>query len=146
MAMGDSLTAALVARDSPEELPWLTDTDQVPMQSERHIPLLATNKGVADAIATTVGPADWLEYRGLSYPIGVDDEAISIASILEHYTPLEGVSRGHGKPIKCAARVCGRDERAGLNAAISGSVATSLQSQVTGDLLFGTGWIQVVRR
>jgi hypothetical protein len=77
-------------------------------------------------------PSDWLEYRGLSYPIGVDDEALSIASIPEHYTPLQGVSRGHGKPLQCASKVCGRRSQDGLNAAISGSVAVSLKSQVTG--------------
>lgn len=64
----------------------------------------------------------------------MDPDAISIASILSHYTNLTGGSVGHAQPLGCASKACGRSDDDGLDAAISGSVASSLKSQVTGEL------------
>jgi phospholipase B1 len=76
----------------------------------------------------------WSEYRGLSYPTGLDPGTISIASILSRYTNLTGGSTGHHLPASCPAKVCGLREQDGLNAAISGSVASGLKAQVSGEV------------
>ena len=82
MALGDSITAGLLAKSTRRQglsLP-LTSHDQIPMQPE---PV----RGIA-------------EDRGVSYAIGNDPGAITIPSILSHYTPnLVGVSLGSRKPI-----------------------------------------------
>lgn len=58
---------------------------------------------------------------------------MTIANIMGHYSSnLTGGSLGYGPPLGCASKACGRTAEQGLNAAISGSVASSLNSQVTG--------------
>lgn len=134
MALGDSLSAGLLARDSVEEFRHSHSrikaaNDQVHM----HAPPTLTNTSFIPNLEP------WQEYRGLAYPIGLDPGAITFASILSHFTPrpLIGTSEGHHSPLSCAAEACGRTEKDGLNAAISGSVAGSLKSQVTGELICG---------
>lgn len=75
------------------------------------------------------------EYRGLSYPIGGDDDAITLPNILAHYSPgLRGMSRGSHLPVTVL-----RPEQDGLNAAVGGSLSASLLGQVQG------GFISVFR-
>ncbi|KAK6904726.1 hypothetical protein I203_105542 [Kwoniella mangroviensis CBS 8507] len=112
MALGDSITAGLLARGSREDLSQLS-SKQRPMGIER-IPEIA-------------------EWRGISYPMGSDEGAITIPNILRHYTRnVTGVSAGHHPPISCLGVGCGaiHPEGDGLNAAISGSTSKSLMSQV----------------
>ncbi|WVQ64327.1 uncharacterized protein L199_002489 [Kwoniella botswanensis] len=112
IALGDSITAGLLARGSRDDLSQLS-SKQRPMGIQR-IP-------------------DIVEWRGISYPIGSDDGAITIPNILRHYTRnVTGVSAGHHRPISCLSVGCGaiHPEGDGLNAAISGSTSNSLMSQV----------------
>ncbi|KAI9633160.1 uncharacterized protein MKK02DRAFT_18674 [Dioszegia hungarica] len=106
-ALGDSISAALVARASPDQ----------ELHAKRRL----------SANPLTV----WSEYRGLSYPTGLDPGTISLASILSRYTNVTGGSMGHHLPASCPAKVCGLREQDGLNAAISGSVASGLKAQVS---------------
>ncbi|EIW72937.1 hypothetical protein TREMEDRAFT_15851, partial [Tremella mesenterica DSM 1558] len=111
MSIGDSITAGLVARPYPDD-PEAAHDMQIP-----HSP----RKGKLFI---------WEEYRGLSYATGMDDDAISLAKIISHYSPeLVGGSIGHHPPVSCAAKACHPDTD-GLNAAVSGSVAANLLSQV----------------
>lgn len=70
----------------------------------------------------------------MSYPIGNDPGAITVATILSHYSPsLTGVSTGHHPTVDCFGPRCtDRLAEDGLNAAISGSMAKSLVGQVQG--------------
>ncbi|KAK8844732.1 hypothetical protein IAR55_006582 [Kwoniella newhampshirensis] len=135
MALGDSITAGLLARGTRDERTSSTH-EQTPF------PNLLT-------IA---------EFRGLSYPIGYDTDAITIPRILEHYVGernISGVSRGQHPPTSClgtgpggpgvgAGTILGsrmggvctpRPAEDGLNAAVSGSVSGNLMAQVKDYLL-----------
>lgn len=110
VALGDSITAGLVARKEPDE-PHMR-------QSELVTPL-----------------GQWQEYRSLSYPIGMDDDALTIAKIIAHYSPnITGGSTSYHQPVSCPSTLC-HPESDGLNAAVSGSVSASLVSQVSDFLI-----------
>lgn len=80
------------------------------------------------------------EFRGVSYAIGGDDDAITLPRILGHYTNATGASTGHHLPVTCAgvprlpaSRVCtSHPESDKLNGAISGAVSAGLEAQVRG--------------
>ncbi|WVW81292.1 hypothetical protein I302_103283 [Kwoniella bestiolae CBS 10118] len=124
MAMGDSITAGLLARGSRD--------DYTPSVSER------TNQYRQRPFDLGVGRIPEIaEWRGISYPIGSDEGAITIPTILQHYSKPEGkgnitgVSTGHHPPISCLGIGCAaHPEEDGLNAAISGSLSKSLIGQV----------------
>nr|XP_018266174.1 uncharacterized protein I303_00143 [Kwoniella dejecticola CBS 10117]OBR88332.1 hypothetical protein I303_00143 [Kwoniella dejecticola CBS 10117] len=111
-ALGDSITAALLARGS---------------RDDSHLHFLSR---------TRVQPQKIAEWRGLSYATGSDENAITIPNILKHYSPnLTGTSTGRHPPISCLGMGwdigCGlHPAEDGLNAAISGSLAVGLLSQV----------------
>ncbi|TYJ57438.1 hypothetical protein B9479_001754 [Cryptococcus floricola] len=124
MALGDSISAGLLAR------PSRTSSSSVLPQ----IPFLPKS-------------VDIQEYRGVSYPIGSDPGAVTIPNILSHFitssseqgTKVQGGSTGHHPPVAClqsfGVRGCmPRPDEDGLNAAISGSVSASLLRQAE-DLL-----------
>ena len=120
MALGDSITAGLLAKSSRDPVPTrsfslLLNDEQLPLH---------TKPSIAD------------EYRGVSYTTGYDPGAITIASILSHYSPnITGASVGHHPPIACTRPWCDDTfDKDGLNAAVSGSVAASLIRQVSGAL------------
>lgn len=148
MALGDSLSAALVARDDPpDDSHFSTPT----AQSLKGAVSGAGNVGQTPYVAAANAkphvryPGQWEEYRGLAYPIGVDPGAVTLASILSHFTPqpLLGGSTGHHPPLACASEACGRGDEDGLNAAVSGSVAAGLKAQVTGECGLGAGVMAV---
>jgi len=79
------------------------------------------------------------EYRGVSYAVGGDGDAITLPNILGRYSNVTGPSTGHRLPVTCgvpgASRMCmPHDEEDRLNAAISGSTASALVGQVRGGL------------
>lgn len=120
MALGDSITAGLLAKSTRagplHHLHAVDDGAQLSFQPASNSVLPRLD-----------------EYRGVSYSTGNDPGAISIASILLHYSPnLTGASIGHHPPVKCVGPVCERPEGDGLNAAVSGSLADSLFAQVEG--------------
>lgn len=98
------------------------------------LPLRRCNQHMSSKLILPANPTDaiWREYPGLSYPTGLDPDAVSLASIFSHYTNLTGGSTGHHLPVSCASKLCGKGQKDGLNAAVSGSTARSLQEQVTG--------------
>lgn len=140
-ALGDSISAALVARVSPEEDfdQYMRPNEIVTYGSEDQKPLAGmffTSTGANHETILTHSAnrfSIWQEYRGLSYSTGLDPGAISLASILSHYTNLTGGSTGSHLPATCPAAACGLRERDGLNAAVSGSVARGLRAQVDGE-------------
>ncbi|OWZ36407.1 hypothetical protein C347_00578 [Cryptococcus neoformans AD2-60a] len=120
MALGDSITAGLLARGSRS-----SSASSAPSQVDRQRPLLPS--------------LDIQEYRGLSYPIGSDPGAITIPEILRHFSPsaeeIPGSSKGKHPPVTClngwGIKGCAeRPEEDGLNAAVSGSVSAGLLRQV----------------
>lgn len=73
---------------------------------------------------------DMVEWRGVSYATGEDEDAISLASLMHHYSPrLQGGS--HGQQGTVLGNLGGRPdpEVAGLNGAVSGAHASELPSQ-----------------
>ncbi len=111
MALGDSITAGFLAR-SPDLLhPQTADDAQRPIFS---LPVTR-------------------EYRGLSYPIGGDTDAITFPNILQHWSPnVKGMSTGHHPFLACIGGYCAWRYDDGLNAAISGSTSQNLVPQVRG--------------
>lgn len=119
MALGDSITAGFLAK-SPRDADIITDS-------------LQHAQSTFDFRSSILN-----EYRGVSYPIGNDEGAITIASILSHYSPnLTGVSIGH-HPVGSDKRK-NEDQlrKDGLNVAVSGSKAKDLIGQVRGASLRG---------
>ncbi|ODO09998.1 hypothetical protein I350_02222 [Cryptococcus amylolentus CBS 6273] len=104
MALGDSITAGLLARPASS-------------------PLFPTN-------TTFFQTVDVEEYRGISYPMGTDEGAITIPNILSHFVTdnatVQGGAKGHHAPATSA--LIAQD---GLNAAVSGATSSLLTSQVT---------------
>lgn len=78
-------------------------------------------------------PAEPLEYRGHSYAIGGDPDAITLPNIFKHYTDNVGFSTGAHLPLECMGPLCLRPKSDALNAAMSGSVSTMLVGQVHGE-------------
>ena len=111
MAMGDSITGAFLAK-----APW----PQSALDSQH--PLSAMGS---------------FEDRGVSYPIGGDPGAITIATILEHYSNVTGASTGSHPRGGCIAGLCTGVEGDGLNAAVGGSVAASMRGQVESECGLG---------
>lgn len=134
MALGDSITAGLLARGSRS-----SSASSAPSQVDPQRPLLPF--------------LDIQEYRGLSYPIGSDPGAITIPEILRHFSPsakeIPGSSKGKHPPVTClngwGIKGCGeRPEEDGLNAAVSGSVSAGLLRQVEGEYFSNLRKIAVV--
>ena len=116
MALGDSITAGLLATSSRNLGPQLASRGE--QSSFQRVSVAAID-----------------EYRGVSYPTGNDPGAISIASIMSHYSPnMTGISYGHHPTIVCPGGKCERPEQDGLNMAVSGSLAKDMFGQVQGEL------------
>ncbi|WVQ72265.1 hypothetical protein IAR50_001814 [Cryptococcus sp. DSM 104548] len=127
MALGDSISAGLLAR---------------PARS-------SPSSHTFPQISFLPKSVDIQEYRGVSYPIGADPGAVTIPNILSHFISsssdgrseqVQGGSTGHHPPVAClqgfGVRGCmPRPDEDGLNAAISGSVSSSLIRQVEDYLL-----------
>ncbi|WRT63230.1 uncharacterized protein IL334_000133 [Kwoniella shivajii] len=143
MAMGDSITAGLLARGSRNDL-----VSSIQIQEAA-----ATGMGIGIGVGIGTdkqyhfeieGKEDYLrkiipeiaEWRGLSYSIGSDDDSITIPNILKHYNRnVSGTSTGHHSPISCLGTgwdigCSNHPKEDGLNAAISGSLSAGLMSQV----------------
>lgn len=134
MALGDSITAGLLARGSRS-----SSASSAPSQVGRQRPLLPS--------------LDIQEYRGLSYPIGSDPGVITIPEILRHFSPsaeeIPGSSKGKHPPVTClngwGIKGCAeRPEEDGLNAAVSGSVSAGLLRQVEGGCFSGLPTVAAV--
>lgn len=130
MALGDSITAGLLARGSRSSSAC---SGPSPLGPQR--PLLPS--------------FDIQEYRGLSYPIGSDPGAITVPQILRHFSPsaeeIPGSSKGKHPPVAClngwSIKGCAeRPEEDGLNAAVSGSVSAALLRQVEGEYFQNFKW------
>ncbi|WVR03054.1 hypothetical protein IAU60_000043 [Kwoniella sp. DSM 27419] len=125
MALGDSITAGLLARGSRDDHQMSFEVPNQPLWPA-NLPEIA-------------------EWRGVSYPIGADPDAITIHNIISHYVrrhhdALLGGSKGHHAPLGCLINGVDvgcfpRPKKDGLNAAISGSVSASLINQVTGHII-----------
>ncbi|WWD22714.1 hypothetical protein CI109_107207 [Kwoniella shandongensis] len=143
MALGDSITAGLLARGSRDDYDYDYSLSSTPSGGSQRPFRPISNRLLSIA-----------EYRGLSYPIGYDEDAITIPRILDTYARknLTGVSRGQHPPTTCLGtgpnpgidlgKVFGkkgictpRPEEDGLNAAVSGSVSGNLMAQVKDYLL-----------
>lgn len=119
MAMGDSITAGFLARSPGFFETHRTDETQEPLIS---VPVAR-------------------EYRGLSYPIGGDDGAITVPNILGHWSKnLTGMSRGHHPLLACIGGWCAWRYDDGLNAAISGSTSQNLVAQARGWYRHRAAW------
>jgi phospholipase B1 len=130
MALGDSITAGLLAGPS-------TRSDEV------------ASSLLKEGSAPVFGlPPPISEYRGLSYPIGSDPDAITFPNILSQFTSrnLTGPSRGKHIPMGCVLGYCGHGEEDGLNAAMSGSVSLNLYGQVKGMAPISKLMIALMRR
>ncbi|WWC90174.1 uncharacterized protein L201_005107 [Kwoniella dendrophila CBS 6074] len=120
MAMGDSISAALLARGSRDGSSFDSNQQMVFDKSGQKV----------------LNLPEIAEWRGISYATGSDPDAISIPNILKQYQKhLTGPSTGHHSPITCLGLGWDIDcsshpESDGLNAAISGSLSKGLMSQV----------------
>lgn len=115
-AIGDSITAGFVARTNRHD-----KQDLSPDSGSAQTPLLPPIKELR-------------EYRGLSYPIGGDYDALTLPNILSYYVPdLVGASRGD-RAITFEAESVMRAED-GLNAATGGATSQALIAQVSERLL-----------
>ncbi|KAI8147361.1 hypothetical protein BJV82DRAFT_552106 [Fennellomyces sp. T-0311] len=78
--------------------------------------------------------ADYAEYRGNSYAIGGNTNAITLAKFFQHYSPLlKGASIGERLATGCTGKILSFKHhpiRDRLNAAISGGTAVDLDKQV----------------
>lgn len=111
MALGDSITAGFLARSDL----FQPDFNQAAQRPILTVPVVR-------------------EYRGLSYPIGGDPDAITFPNILQHWSKdLKGMSRGHHPLLACIGGWCAWRYDDGLNAAISGSTSQNLVLQVKGE-------------
>ncbi|WWC67286.1 uncharacterized protein I206_101194 [Kwoniella pini CBS 10737] len=124
-ALGDSITAALLARGSRE------DSHSHPLSK------YSSSKSSQDQKSFQLkNIPEIAEWRGISYATGFDENAITIPNILKYYnSDLIGPSTGHHSPISCLGTGwdigCGlHPSEDGLNAAISGSLSAGLLSQV----------------
>ncbi|OCF38612.1 hypothetical protein I317_07602 [Kwoniella heveanensis CBS 569] len=152
MALGDSITAGLLARGGPdgEKSRSRPDPQDSINTEKREYQQNVFSSNLASASVrfpwrTRLGIPEIAEWRGVSYPIGLDDDAITFSTILQHYTDranetLVGGSRGRHPPLACLGMGIGvgclpHPEEDGLNAAISGSVSEGLMSQVTDYLI-----------
>jgi phospholipase B1 len=151
MALGDSITAAFLAKGNGWAIPWLGTEEggwegrpaagrkaaerrdtwghhyaQMPFSTCELIPCLSHLISV-----------DVEEYRGVSYAIGGDPGAVTLPNILGHYSNLTGASIGHRPPVTCGvpgvSRLCSpHHEEDRFNAAVSGSTAAALVAEVQG--------------
>ena len=119
MALGDSITAGFLAR-SPDILHPKPDPDgKIETEHSAQRPIFSI------PVAR--------EYRGLSYPIGGDEGAITLPNIISRWsTNLTGTSRGHHSLLLCLGGKCLWRDEDGLNGAISGSKSENLVLQVKG--------------
>ncbi|WVQ94178.1 hypothetical protein IAU59_001256 [Kwoniella sp. CBS 9459] len=142
MALGDSITAGLLARGGrdTERSQSRSDLSNSPDQTHQQVFGLHSSSNRAPW-RTRLGIPEIAEWRGLSYPIGLDEDAITFSTILQHYTDranasLIGGSRGRHSPLACLGSGIGgagcvpRPEDDGLNVAISGSLSEGLMAQV----------------
>ncbi|BEI83151.1 hypothetical protein CcaverHIS002_0310190 [Cutaneotrichosporon cavernicola] len=121
MALGDSISAALLARGGWDPQ---THTPSSP-QEEGQVTFLAPS----ELQAPNPGVPDIQEWRGLSYAAGGDEGALTIPNLLSHYNPVVGMSYGR-HPVLCVGLGEGcHPPSDGLNGAISGSIAASLLGQ-----------------
>ena len=121
MALGDSITAGFLARSPAEH-----QQQSPPTEGQ-----LRTQKILSRPIVAN-------EYRGLAYPIGGDEGAVTIPNILSHWSrDLVGMSTGHHPLLACVGSFCTWKYDDGLNVALSGSTSDSLLSQVRGKLVAG---------
>lgn len=119
MALGDSITAGFLARCGVDLQPKPDSNGDIIDQDLSQRPIFSI------PIAR--------EYRGLSYPIGGDEGAITFPNILSHWNPqLVGMSKGHHPVLACVGGRCLWRNEDGLNAAISGSRSADLILQVKG--------------
>lgn len=129
MAMGDSITAGALARNSPEE----GQSKGKHRWSQHDHANLAGSSG--DQLRFPGSLPIAREYRGVSYPIGGDEGAITLYNIAQHWnTNITGSSRGH-TPAGICTKIGGCNGQRfdhGLNAAVSGSTTENLFSQAIG--------------
>lgn len=143
MALGDSISAALLARDGvrdPEfsSPPFLPSEDaQAILQHDppTRLPSQAPNSPGDQNLVTASNIQEW---RGVSYAIGADPGALTFPNILAHYTHVVGTSTGHHSVVCVGGEYGGcHPPSDGLNAAVSGSIAASLWGQAVGE---SHGW------
>ncbi|KLT41312.1 hypothetical protein CC85DRAFT_303387 [Cutaneotrichosporon oleaginosum] len=130
MALGDSISAALLARGG-----WEPQAREEPQDHSTHSLSQEAQKAfehppASTALAPAPGVPEILEWRGLSYAAGGDRGALTLPNLLSHYTRVVGMSYGR-HPAIC---VGGESDDChppsdGLNGAVSGSIATSLLGQ-----------------
>ncbi|WVQ82911.1 hypothetical protein IAT38_005047 [Cryptococcus sp. DSM 104549] len=137
MALGDSITAGLLARGSRD--PPIPRNHR---SSSSSFPPSSSDSDTQRPLSIFPSLLDVQEYRGLSYAVGSDPGAITIPHIIGHFAGanVTGGSRGKHPPVAClegfGIGVCGpRPEGDGLNAGISGSVSAGLEGQVRDYLL-----------
>ncbi|GHJ87589.1 hypothetical protein NliqN6_3991 [Naganishia liquefaciens] len=137
MALGDSITAGLFA--TPSELSkenLVVDAIEKPVRRFRGQPQRYLGTGASSFIP------GFEEYRGISYAMGDDEGAETIPNMIRYYRneSVKGTSHEHHPPpiipsppqIPIGDHVAAND---GLNAALSGSKAKDLTSQVKNYLL-----------
>lgn len=133
MAIGDSITAALLAKGEGWAIHWDGAVSKKrDRRSQQPFTPCEYRQLWMDLTAVEIE-----EYRGVSYAIGGDEGAITLPAILGHYSNVTGPSTGHRPPVTCsipgASRMCiPHDKEDRFNAAISGSTADALVSQVRG--------------
>lgn len=129
MAIGDSISAALLARNGERNPEVAPHEEGVSAQAV----LQPSSSSSNDAPLSYPSIQEW---RGVSYAIGADLGALTFPNILAHYTHVEGASTGH-HPVVCVGGEQGgcHPPSDGLNAAVSGSIAASLWGQVAGGSL-----------
>ncbi|WVF66567.1 hypothetical protein IAT40_001307 [Kwoniella sp. CBS 6097] len=153
MALGDSISAGLLARGGQDTEKSRSRAEIAILDGRNAQQVFESNSG--QSTGSGLGRIPWrsklgipeiAEWRGISYPIGLDEDAITFSTILQHYThrrfneSLIGGSRGRHPPLACAGIGIGvgclpHPEEDGLNAAISGSVSEGLMSQVRDHLI-----------
>lgn len=94
--------------------------------------------GLAARSDNWLDPSQWIEFPGITFACGGDDEAVTLPNFFKHYQPnkkeLIGVSKG-SRGFKSCLGICVPEwiyipETDGLNAGISGGRSSELQIQV----------------
>ncbi|KAJ9102387.1 hypothetical protein QFC21_002787 [Naganishia friedmannii] len=143
MALGDSITAGLFAQPSKleeESQILVNERNQKPFQ-----PRSSKHPNFKDGEHSSPFLGGFEEYRGRSYAMGGDKDAITIPQLMQHYRtdPIKGTSHNHHPPpilpapprthvgvefcLAIGDHVARND---GLNAAVSGAKAVDIPNQV----------------
>ncbi|KAL7419380.1 hypothetical protein Q5752_006218 [Cryptotrichosporon argae] len=109
VALGDSISAGLLARDGTE--PRSRRGSQEMFSSPAPLALVA------------------LEHRGVAYPSGLDAGALTLPALLSHYANVSGASAGAHPVLGCPGPVCIHPDDDGLNAAVSGATSGRLLAE-----------------